>query len=121
MARGLDAARVGVWRERFLRFDGGTVKVEDFCLAEGVSKSSFYHWRRKLELPRRPSSPTRQGRKTQQTNGRGAFEPVTIAATAMVVIRLPDGTLIEVPTGSEQALRVIVGQLVPANIEAARC
>ena len=97
------------------------MKVEEFCLAEGVSKSSFYNWRRKLGLPRRPSSPTRQGQKTQQAGGRSVFEPVTIAAAAMVVIRLPGGTLIEVPTSSEQALRVIVGQLVHANIEADRC
>jgi hypothetical protein len=119
MAVGSSAAKARLWRERFLRFDDDTMKVEDFCLAEGVSKSSFYNWRRKLALPKRSSSSAWQ--QTKQTNGRGVFAPVTIAAAAMVVIRLPDGTLIEVPTSSEQALRVIVGQLVGNRREADRC
>ncbi len=119
MVRGVDSAKVRLWRERFLRFDDGKMKVEDFCLAEGVSKSSFYNWRRKLVRPKRSSSPTRQ--QTKQTVGRGVFEPVTIVAAAMVVIRLPGGTLIEVPASSESALRAIVGQLVSVDIETDRC
>ena len=84
MVRGVDGAKVRLWRERFVRFDDGEMKVEDFGLAEGISKSSFYHWRRKLASSKRPSAPIRkrQERKTE----RGAFEPVTIAAAAMVVI-----------------------------------
>ncbi len=121
MSGGFGAAKVRLWRERFLRFDDGGMAVDEFCLAEGISKSSFYNWRRKLGLPGRPSLPTLQGQNTKQAVGRRVFEPVTIAAAAMVVIRLPGGTLIEVPTGSEQALRVIVGQLVSANIETSRC
>ena len=119
MVRGVDGAKVRLWRERFLRFDDGGMKVEDFCLAEGISKSSFYNWRRKLAPSKRSSSPTRQ--QTKQTAGRGVFEPVTIAAAAMVVIRLPGGTLIEVPASSESALRAIVGQLVCNPREAGRC
>ncbi len=119
MTRGVDGPKVRLWRERFFRFDDGGMKVEDFCLAEGISQSSFYHWRRKLAPSKRSSSPTRQ--QTKQTAGRGVFEPVTIAAAAMVVIRLPGGTLIEVPAHSEQALRAVVGQLVAADIEADRC
>ena len=119
MTRGVDGSKVRLWRERFLRFDDGKMKVEDFCLAEGVSQSSFYNWRWKLAQRKRPSSPTRkrQERKTE----RGAFEPVTIGAAATVVIRLPAGTLIEVPASSESALRAIVGQLMHTDVEADRC
>ena len=119
MVRGVDGAKVRLWRERFLRFDDGGMKVEDFCLAEGISQSSFYHWRRKVAPSKRSSSPTRK--QTKQTAGRGAFEPLTIAAAAMVVIRLPGGTLIEVPAGSENALRTIVGQLMCNPRETDRC
>ncbi len=49
------AAKVRLWRERFLRFDDGEMKVEEFCLAEGISMSSFYNWGRKLARPKRPS------------------------------------------------------------------
>ena len=119
MTRGVDGPKVRLWRERFFRFDDGGMKVEDFCLAEGISQSSFYNWRWKLAQRKRPSSPTRkrQERKTE----RGAFEPVTIAAAAMVVIRLPGDILIEVPANSEHALRAVVGQLAAVGIETDRC
>ncbi len=127
MARGSDAAKIRLWRGRFLRFDDGGRTVAEFCLSEGTSTASFYAWRRKLARPH----PTTRGRSPQKKKrqkkrpreklaGRGVFEPVTIAAAA-VVIRLPGGALIEVPADRESALRVIVGQLVRAGVEAAPC
>ena len=127
MGLGGDAAKVRVWRERFLRFDDGGRTIAEFCEAEGISTASFYAWRRKLATQRQ----TTQGRSPQRKKkrqkkrprkklaGRGVFEPLTIAA-AVVVVRLPDGILIEVPANSEGALRTIVGQLV-RDVEAARC
>ncbi len=120
MGRGVDEAKVGVWRERLARFDVGTMKVEVFCLAEGISKSSFYNWRRKLARSKH-RTPTTPQQKKQKKKQQGVFEPVMIAVAAMVVIRLSDGTLIEVPAGSENALRAIVGQLAAANNGADRC
>ena len=45
----------------------------------------------------------------------------TMATTAMVHVRLPGDILIEVPAGSENALRVIVDQLVRNEREADQC
>ena len=131
MARGCDAAKVRLWRGRFLRFDDGGRTVAEFCLAEGTSTASFYAWRRKLARPypttqdRSPQKKKRQKKRQkkrprEKVAVRGVFEPVTIAAAA-VVIRLPGGTLIEVPAASEDALRTIVGQLMRADTEAAPC
>ena len=72
---------------------------------------------------------TTQGRSPQRKKkrprkklaGRGVFEPLTIAAAATVVIRLPGGASIEVPAASQDALRTIVGQLAGTDVEAARC
>ncbi len=128
MARGCDVAKARLWRERFERFEDGGMTIAEFCGAEGVSTASFYAWRRKLAM-RHQTKPHRtpQRKKKRQKKrpkeklaGRGAFEPLTIAAAA-VVIRLPDGILIEVPAHSEHALRAIVGQLVRADVEAVRC
>ena len=128
MARDCDAAKARLWRERFERFEDGGMTIAEFCVAEGTSTASFYAWRRKLATQRqttRDRSPQRK--KKRQTKrpketvaGRGAFEPLTIAAAA-VVIRLPGGTSIEVPANSEGALRTIVGQLVRADVEVAPC
>ena len=128
MARGSDAAKARLWRERFERFEDGGMTVADFCSSEGTSTASFYAWRRKLATQHqtKPDRTPRQKKKRKkkreepQVAGRGAFEPVTIAAAA-VVIRLPDGTRIELPANSEDALRTIVGQLVRGDVEPARC
>jgi hypothetical protein len=106
----LDGVKVRVWRERFLRFDDSGMRISEFCSAEGVSKSSFHAWRRKMG---------RSGDRKAAAGGK-LFEPVTIAFGA-VTIRLPDGTLIEVPCESAIALRTIVGQLVCKPPEVARC
>ena len=111
MVRGGDVAKARLWRERFLRFEDGGVTIAEFCVAEGTSTASFYAWRRKLAMRHQTS------RKKKPS----VFEPLTIAAAATVVIRLPGGASIEVPANSENALRVIVGQLAGADVEAARC
>ena len=134
MAGGFDSATVRRWRERLGRFDDcvrqdGGMTVEGFCRDEGISQSSFYNWRRKLarSKKRTPSARKRQ-KKNVPANGRGAFEPVVIAmattamaTTATVHVRLPGDILIEVPAGSENALRTIVDQLVRNEREADQC
>ena len=129
MARGGDGVKARVWRERLARFEEGGMTIAEFCGSEGTSTASFYAWRRKLAMrhqtkphrsPQQQKNKRQKKRQEQQLAGRGAFEPLTIAAAA-VVIRLPDGTSIEVPAASQDALRTIVGQLAGADVEAARC
>ena len=112
MARGCDAAKARLRRERFERFDDGGMTIAEFCGTEGVSTASFYAWRRKLARPQQA---------TPRKKKPSVFEPLMIAAAAMVVIRLPGGTLIEVPAASQDALRTIVGQLAGTDVEPARC
>ena len=112
MVRGGDGAKARVWRERFLRFDDGGMTILKFCVAEGTSTASFYAWRRKLATPQQA---------TPRKKKPSVFEPLTIAATATVVIRLPGGASIEVSAASQHALRTIVGQLAGSDVEAARC
>jgi hypothetical protein len=39
------------WREVLQRFGGAGMTVEDFCRAEGLCRSSFTRWRRRLRTP----------------------------------------------------------------------
>jgi hypothetical protein len=45
------------WREVLQRFDGAGMTVEDFCRAEGLCRSSFTRWRRRLRTPAEASRP----------------------------------------------------------------
>ena len=112
MVRGGDGAKARVWRERLARFDDGGMTISKFCVTEGTSTASFYAWRRRLARPQQATP----GKKKPSV-----FEPLTIAAAATVVIRLPGGASIEVPATSQDALRTIVGQLAGTDVEAARC
>ena len=48
MARGSARER---WRDRFRRWQRSGTSAAAFCRAEGVSETSFYAWRRRLEEP----------------------------------------------------------------------
>lgn len=43
------------WGKRLDRFDRADMTVAQFCLDEGVSQSSFFHWRRRLRGQRPPA------------------------------------------------------------------
>jgi putative transposase len=50
------------WRELLQRFDGAGVTVSEFCLREGVSKSSFQRWRSLLTTTRSQATGERDDR-----------------------------------------------------------
>jgi putative transposase len=63
------------FKELLDRQQASGLSVKDFCFNEGMSKSSFYYWRRKLQQPRGPksfiplvikSSPTNLGRQSSK-------------------------------------------------------
>ena len=107
MSRGSDSAKVSEWRERFERFKKSDVKLDEFCVSEGVTKANFYSWRRKLGLSR----PRQRG-----VARRGAFQQVVIGGSASALIaRLPGNLSIEVGGANESVLRVVVNELVRAS------
>jgi len=79
--------------------------TEAFCTAEGVSKPSFYAWRRKLGLATpRPNNSAR--RKTFQ-------QVIVTSGHAALTARLPGG--IEIEVSGENALRAVVSELMRAG------
>ena len=106
MSRGSDPAKVLVWRERLKRFAASEMKTAPFCAAEGVSQANFYAWRRKLGLTK------------PRTNKKSpVFQQVVVGSSAALSARLPGGVEIEASGVSEQALRVIVNELVRGSAE----
>ena len=48
MFRGSRAEKVAEWTNRLRRFEESGQTVADFCVGEGVSQPSFYHWKKKF-------------------------------------------------------------------------
>jgi hypothetical protein len=108
MARSSDSGKAVVWRRRFGRFLRSGLTVAQFCVKEGVSTASFYRWRNRLADQRPPT------RGVEQTP---AFQAVQVTrADAAVAIHLPGGVRVEVPTGSLDAIRAVLGELLRQDV-----
>lgn len=91
-----------LWRDRLERFEQVDITVRQFCVNEGVSQASFYHWRAKLR--RSNQAGDQRGLKPLAT-----FVPVRLPAeppatpTSMMTVDLPGGIRIrfEVPANAE--------------------
>jgi len=136
MGRSTDPQKAALWRTRFQRYPGSGLSVARFCAVEGVSESSFYYWQKKLgPIKRRrraragnrttrcvdyPVRRADRGGLAEDRDGcfedRGLFRPVTVVpATSGVVVRLPDGTQIEVAAGQLDAIRAVVAETVSVS------
>jgi hypothetical protein len=107
MSRGSDPIKVALWQDRFSRRAQSELSTDDFCAAEGVTKASYYSWRRKLGLTK-PCQPKQLSDK--------AFQQLIVSSSSPALLaRLPGGVEIEVSVREESVLRTIVGELVLAG------
>jgi hypothetical protein len=94
MPRVSQSARVSIWLDRLNRFSSNHQPVAEFCLGEGISEASFYHWKRRLS-PRVLVAPRRRP-KRQRPHASG-FSELKIAPPAPPAI--PVATQLQLPNG----------------------
>ena len=105
MAGSLDSRKVCEWQRRMARFREAQQSVVEFCRKEGVSAPSFYQWRKRLA--QRPHA-------AEEAAG---FRPVRLVSSATVVVQLPGGTQLHVPTSERRALRLVIDRLACADAQ----
>ena len=111
MGRGSDSPKVREWQRRLARFGRTRVSVVEFCRDEGVSPASFYQWRRKLSRL--------QPEHEQADGGPAGFTPVRVVGSAGLVVQLPGGTRLQVPTADPHALELVLQTLARLDAERA--
>ncbi len=91
------------WQERLKSFDASGMEVEVFCLKEGVSRSTFYRWKKQLEdgVPQEMVTEKKARDKAELADG-AAFVPNSLKASP-VEIELPNGGVVRLPLGVDQA------------------
>ncbi len=101
------------WEERLESYKASGLSVDDFCLQEGVSRSTFYRWVRELKngIPE-PLAAEREARERVES-GEATFVPITLKASP-VQIELPNGGVVRLPLGVGQAVLVDVIRAVGA-------
>jgi hypothetical protein len=105
------------WQERLESFQASGLTIEEFCLKEGVSRSTFCRWTRQLKdgIPQSMIAEQEARKKAESAEG-AAFVPITLKASP-VELELPNGGVVRLPLGVGQAVLVdairAVGALRP--------
>ena len=95
------------WQERLANRDASGLSIDEFCEAEGVSRTTFYRWLQRLK-DGIPDAVKEQGESvTLAEIAEPKFLPISVTATP-VEIELRDGTVVRLPIGVGQAVIVDV-------------
>lgn len=99
------------WQDRLAGRDSSGLSIDEFCVDEGVSRSTFYRWVRRLK-DGIPEAVKEEGASlTLAEMAEPKFLPVSVTASP-VEIELPNGGLVRLPVGVGQAVIVNVIQAV---------
>ena len=101
------------WQQSFESRQASGLSIDDFCVAEGVSRSTFYRWAQRLREGI-PESVREEGKApTLAELAEPKFLPVSLTASP-VEIQLPNGGLVRLPIGVGEAVLVKVIEAVGA-------
>lgn len=102
------------WQERLESFASSGLSIDVFCMQEGVSTSTFYRWKERLEqgIPEEMVAEKETRDRAESTEGT-AFVPISLKASP-VEIELPNGGVVRLPLGVGQAVLVEVIRAVGA-------
>ena len=101
------------WQQRLENREASGLSIDEFCVDEGVSRSTFYRWVRRLR-DGIPDVVKEEGASlTLVELSEPKFLPVSVTASP-VEIELPNGGLVRLPVGVGQAVIVDVIEAVSA-------
>ena len=101
------------WQERLESFKGSGLSVDEFCLQEGVSRSTYYRWVDQLKNGLPEPMVTEKEARERAESGQAAFVPITLKASP-VEIELPNGGVVRLPLSVGQVVLVEVIRAVGA-------
>jgi len=136
MARKVNQALRGQWRQRIERQRGSGLSIVEFCRREGVSPACFHQWKRKLRgsrsasprastparrrtAARQVAAPHRQPLQTSPINagvatGATSFLQLPVMGSRTspwIELALVDGTIVRVPQQNLAALQTVLQML----------
>jgi len=99
------------WQERLANREASGLSIDEFCVDEGVSRTTFYRWVQRLKAGI-PDAVKEEGASlTLAEIAEPKFLPVSVTVSP-VEIALPNGGLVRLPVGVGQAVIVDVIQAV---------
>ena len=104
------------WERRLERYQANEVNLDVFCLQEGVSRSTFFRWKRRLNqgIPEALQANSVEPKQNGSTDS--LFLPISLKKSR-VEIELPNGGVVRLPgdvgPGVLTAVVRVVGSLRP--------
>ena len=104
------------WERRLERYQTSEASLDVFCLQEGVSRSTFYRWKRRLDngIPETLEADAAEPEQIGSTDS--LFLPISLKKSR-VEIELPNGGVVRLPgdvgQGVLTAVVRVVGSLRP--------
>lgn len=98
------------WQERLANRAASGLSIDEFCVDEGVSRTTFYRWVQRLKNGI-PTAVKEEKTLTLAEIAEPKFLPVSVTASP-VEIELPNGGLVRLPVGVGQAVIVEVIQAI---------
>ena len=104
------------WQRRLEHFQSSELDLNVFCLQEGISRSTFYRWQRRLQdgIPD-PIEAAESQEEQAEPNG-ATFLPISLKASRLE-IELPNGGVVRLPhdIGKNVLISIVkvVGSLRP--------
>ena len=86
------------WQERLENYKASDLEVDVFCLQEGVSRTTFYKWARRLKDGIPGSMLAEKAGRERAESGEAVFVPISLKASP-VKIELPNGGIVRLPLG----------------------
>lgn len=99
------------WQQRLERFQTSESGLDVFCLQEGVSRSTFYRWKRRLDngVPKALQTDAAEPEPNGSTDA--LFLPISLKKSR-VEIELPNGGMVRLPADVSQGVLVAVVRVV---------
>lgn len=101
------------WQERLESYKASGLSLDEFCLREGVSRSTFYRWVDLLKNGIPESMVAEKEARERAESGQAVFVPISLKASP-VEIELPNGGVVRLPLGIGQVVLVEVIRVVGA-------
>jgi len=95
------------WQERLEGLKASGLSIDEFCLQEGVSRSTYYRWVDQLKHGIPKPMVAEKAAREKAESGEAAFVPITLKASP-VEIELPNGGIVRLPLGVGQVVLVEV-------------
>ena len=95
------------WEHRLERYEVSETSLELFCLQEGVSRSTFYRWKQRLEGGIPASLKADSAGSDGNHSSKSLFLPVS-RKTSRVEIELPNGGVVRLPSDLGRDILVAV-------------